>query len=573
MHIGSKDVELEVGGLRVEEIKSLVSKTNPLILELGANVGQSTKEFLQWMPGAKIFCFEPDPRAIKEFKENIQSDHVVLTESAVGNFNGKVLFHQSTGEGSLNDWNQSGSIRLPTEHLVTWPDVKFKETIEVPIVRLDDWAVDKKLGVIDFIWADVQGAEGDLILGGSDTLKNAKFFYTEYGALEWYQGQVSLDEICESLFKLGFILYRKWWADALFINKNHNDLRSFEFKISSNKICPCGSLLAYKSCHMKNVSDLTLAVTTHGDLVKVESRIKQIARVAKSIDAKLIISDNAGNTRKTESLKKEYADSYYVSTGLEASENYRFALSKCSTRFMGHLHDDDWVFELDGMLPKHVPAEYIGICPVIVLSSAAQGVYGFRNFDLCQDDPIARISAYVSQSEGAANSLEFAIWETGLIRNIDNVIKFHPCQAGYQDWSIRKAMLAEGKVLSFDKFGYKYNNNNWFGPGTAILQEIESLLRRCQLPVILAKHMNELTFIDLICLFGRHEGYRLSQGHRRVILDSLLSSMVTEYKPEELGSYLGQLLEFIRKIDSETGDRYQTYVEKAINPRPMETQS
>ena len=59
------DAELHVGN-----IKYLINKDNPTILEIGANCGQTTIEFLNILPNAKIYCFEPDPHAISKFEKN-----------------------------------------------------------------------------------------------------------------------------------------------------------------------------------------------------------------------------------------------------------------------------------------------------------------------------------------------------------------------------------------------------------------------------------------------------------------------------------------------------------------------
>ena len=245
MYMRSREVPLEAGTIKVSELRTLIGKHDPLILEVGANVGQTTEEFLLEMPNSKIFCFEPDPRAISKFKNRISNPNVTLFECAVGNENGIVNFNQSSGEGEAKDWNQSGSIRKPKLHLEIWPWVKFESQIQVPIVRLDDWASDKNLGAVDLIWADVQGSESDLILGGKTVIRNTRFLYTEYGAIEWYQGQMSLDEICEALFNIGLVLYRKWAMDALFVNMaNLKDT-----KIRRNAPCLCGSGLRFKHCH------------------------------------------------------------------------------------------------------------------------------------------------------------------------------------------------------------------------------------------------------------------------------------------------------------------------------------
>jgi FkbM family methyltransferase len=221
----SNDIRLEQGTIKVSELKTLVGKNDPTILEIGANVGQTTEEFLQVMPTSKIFCFEPDPRAIRKFRGRISNPNVTLFECAVGDQNGFVSFNQSSGEGESKDWDQSGSIRKPKVHLETWPWVKFESQIQVQIVRLDDWALNKNISGVDLMWADVQGAESDLISGGASVIRKTRFLFTEYGALEWYEGQVSLDEICEALFDLGLVLYRRFVMNALFVNKNLIDLK------------------------------------------------------------------------------------------------------------------------------------------------------------------------------------------------------------------------------------------------------------------------------------------------------------------------------------------------------------
>ncbi|MCY4315169.1 MAG: FkbM family methyltransferase, partial [Roseovarius sp.] len=67
---------------------------------------------------------------------------------------------------------------------------------------------------IDFLWADVQGAEGDLIEGARETLRKNEYFYTEYSNKELYDGEWSLRKIGKSL--PNHELIRVWRQDALF---------------------------------------------------------------------------------------------------------------------------------------------------------------------------------------------------------------------------------------------------------------------------------------------------------------------------------------------------------------------
>jgi len=209
-------VTRETGSLTVHEIRQLVGRDDPVIIEIGANVGQTTLEFLSVMPRARIYCFEPEPRAIAQFKAMVKSPNVTLIECGVGNQNGTVNFHQSSGSEEYSNWNQSGSIRAPKEVTDVWPKLTFENTIQIPIVRLDDWIKTQNIKRIDFIWADTQGAEGDLIQGGIETLNRARYFYTEFGFQELYDGQISLGEIDAHL--KNFSVMRVFAMDVLFEN-------------------------------------------------------------------------------------------------------------------------------------------------------------------------------------------------------------------------------------------------------------------------------------------------------------------------------------------------------------------
>ena len=53
--------------------------------------------------------------------------------------------------------------------------------------------------IVDFIWADLQGAEGDLVAGGQATLAKTRYLYAEYSNEEWYEGQPTLQQLMDML--------------------------------------------------------------------------------------------------------------------------------------------------------------------------------------------------------------------------------------------------------------------------------------------------------------------------------------------------------------------------------------
>jgi len=179
-------------------LQQLIGTDARLILEVGANRGQHTRLFLFSFPNARIHAFEPDPRAIDFFRRTVTDRRVTLHEIAIGAENGRAEFHVSNGlpPGASEavkamypkGWDQSGSLRKPKSHLEKWPWCKFPKTIRVDVRTLDTWSKKHEPGTVDFLWADMQGTEADLVAGGRETLARTRFLYTECFDDELYEG-------------------------------------------------------------------------------------------------------------------------------------------------------------------------------------------------------------------------------------------------------------------------------------------------------------------------------------------------------------------------------------------------
>lgn len=211
----------------LNELPGLLRKDNPTILDIGCNDGSQSLQFLKLFKDAKVYAFEPDPRAQDRFRHNVKDNRVKLFEMAVSSIDGETDFHMSNGapspdwkERSQRGWDLSGSIRNPKKHLNLYPWCTFDRTIKVQTKRLDTWCDEEGVQAIDFIWADVQGAEVDLIEGGKESLHKTRYFYTEYSNLELYEGQVNLRVMLKLLpdFK---VLYR-FRSDVLLKNKRYD---------------------------------------------------------------------------------------------------------------------------------------------------------------------------------------------------------------------------------------------------------------------------------------------------------------------------------------------------------------
>lgn len=194
-------------GFPKAELRKLLGFEPRTILEIGCNDGRDTAEFAQEYPQAQIYCFEPDPRPIAQFKDSpiYLNPNVHLYEVAISDVSGETDFHMSGGTtrgAHKQDWDLSGSINRPTGHLTLSPWCKFDRVCRVTTIPLDHWA-ELSLSpetVVDFIWCDVQGAEHQLIAGGKRTLgERTRYIYTEFYEQEMYAGAPNLFQILERL--------------------------------------------------------------------------------------------------------------------------------------------------------------------------------------------------------------------------------------------------------------------------------------------------------------------------------------------------------------------------------------
>lgn len=220
------NTEIIKGELNLATLPSLLNRQDPIILDIGTNNGGHTRAFFDLFPYGLIHAFEPDPRCIAKFKANLSGyPRAKLHEIAIGAFDGTAEFYASGGQNLAvgytmpEGWDMSGSLRKPKEHLTVNPGITFDNKYPVQVVTLDTWFKSSGLDRIDFIWADVQGAEGDLIEGGKETFaKHVKYFYTEYSDSELYENQLNLAQILGLL--PNFSIVTQFENDVLLKNNN-----------------------------------------------------------------------------------------------------------------------------------------------------------------------------------------------------------------------------------------------------------------------------------------------------------------------------------------------------------------
>ena len=206
----------------INKVKEVLTQSDkPIMIELGGCDGYHSNMFVTYLSNIRTdftyIILEPVKRLAKQIQDILSwCPNVKVIQKAVASTNGVVSFYESDDK-----YYGSSSIRKPTtKNFEFWSDMKFSESTCETITLdtlIDNCGLQNQ--IIDFIWSDIQGAEGDLIEGGKKTLNNTKFFYTEFLEHEIYEGQLhNYKEICSLL--PNFEVLHKFDSDILFRNKN-----------------------------------------------------------------------------------------------------------------------------------------------------------------------------------------------------------------------------------------------------------------------------------------------------------------------------------------------------------------
>tara|TARA_Y100000816_G_scaffold292277_1_gene286739 strand:+ start:9176 stop:9940 length:765 start_codon:yes stop_codon:yes gene_type:complete len=238
---------------REKVLKNLVDNDAPLIIDIGANMGQSIKEFFDYWPNSSVIAFEPQSECVEQLnklKENLKGMNLEIVESAVGSENkpeGMVFYSHNlesgvtgytSGLSGFNKFNLNSKDSINLRKL----DKNSKEYNQyignlnlerkVPCERLDNFLSKKDLNFIDLLKIDTQGFEPEVLSGAGDYLKSTKVVLTELMFYDLYERKLTFSDIEKYLLPAGFELFdishisknpsngRTDWVDLIYVNQN-----------------------------------------------------------------------------------------------------------------------------------------------------------------------------------------------------------------------------------------------------------------------------------------------------------------------------------------------------------------
>ena len=164
--LGNEDVGRSIyfgGSYESAESRYLASRisSDSVCVDIGANIGYFTLLMAKGASEGSVHAFEPIPLNTSLLHASIELNgftNIWVNQSAVGDRTGEISFVQSSDSAysSLFDTGRKS------------PD----RTIRVPITTLDEYVSHTGITRVDILKADVEGAEGLVVAGASQLLRD-----------------------------------------------------------------------------------------------------------------------------------------------------------------------------------------------------------------------------------------------------------------------------------------------------------------------------------------------------------------------------------------------------------------
>jgi FkbM family methyltransferase len=216
---GYRITQLRAGQDAAHDIKShLAHVARPVILDVGANVGQSVALFRDLLPDSQIHCFEPGPSAYEALERNtVGVTDLRLNQVAVGATPGTQRFFENE-QSVMSSFLTNGAQGMGA----------ITHEIEIPVITLDAYCSMMRIEQVDLLKNDTQGYELEVLKGAERLLREGRVrvIHTEIIFTDLYENAPAFDELYRFLTDRGIRLVALYnyamengvaaWCDALF---------------------------------------------------------------------------------------------------------------------------------------------------------------------------------------------------------------------------------------------------------------------------------------------------------------------------------------------------------------------
>lgn len=172
-------------------------RSEPVIFDVGAHVGQSAKIYKKLTPGAKIYSFEPFPESYAILK-TLNFDNFFPQPFGLADITGtrQFLVNTETATNSILPFRENASDKWGGRN-----DLSSKEEIVCRFSTIDEFMANERIERVDFLKIDVQGAEYKVLAGANSALRSKKIRFIQFEVLtvDVYEDQQSVSSYFDLL--------------------------------------------------------------------------------------------------------------------------------------------------------------------------------------------------------------------------------------------------------------------------------------------------------------------------------------------------------------------------------------
>lgn len=318
------------------ELRSIFGKYNDLtIFDIGACEGEDSVRYARLFPNARVHAFEPIPKNFQLVKDNVKkyklSDRIKINEIALSDKDGEAEIHVSSGrpKDKDEDWdygNKSSSLLKPNKALEVTPWLKFKEKLKIETQTLDSYCNKNKIGSIDLIHMDVQGAELMVLSGARKYLQSISAIWLEVEAVELYKDQPLREDVESFMEKNGFTklidTVDTVAGDQLYVNE----------------------VALKKKQYLTKKTRVSVVIPTYNRADYISAAIESVlSQDVEKVEFQILLVDD-GSTDNTKEIVKKYKEVEFIPikhVGIPATVR-NVGISKATGEFIAFLDSDDF---------------------------------------------------------------------------------------------------------------------------------------------------------------------------------------------------------------------------------------
>ncbi len=202
------------------DMQRLTSTAQPVVFDVGANVGQTVADIRRFLCDSVLHCFEPTPMTFAKLSEQCgKLDNVYLNNVGLA---------EQVGELELHEMESSEMNSFLPPDVDAGGDVVAREV--VPVTTVDEYCAQRSIDCIDVLKIDAQGFDFEVIKGARRMIAENRvhLVYLELIFAQMYERVPRFDEIYGHLadsglelvcfYRFSFQHDRAAVSNAMFVN-------------------------------------------------------------------------------------------------------------------------------------------------------------------------------------------------------------------------------------------------------------------------------------------------------------------------------------------------------------------